>query len=119
MAKISKETIGSLSEWLDELIELKGLAEQFDGFAFKTGLNILNNKFGDLIPDELTPAIEAVILDVVNSNYQGAKEKLSALFAQIIKTPFIDGTEEEAEAYQMLLSAIEQLIKSFAKPKAA
>jgi hypothetical protein len=119
MAKINKTTIGNLADWLDNLIKLKGLAEQLDGFAIKTGMNLLNNKYGDLIPDSITPVIEEIINDVVDGNIESAKEKLSNLFAEIIKTPLIDGTEDEIEAYQTIISVVEQLIKKLMKPKAA
>jgi hypothetical protein len=50
---------------------------------------------------------------------ESAKEKLSNLLADIIKTPIIDGTDDEIEAYQTLISVLEQLIRKLSKPKAA
>jgi len=119
MAKINKATISNLAGWLDNLIKLKGLAEQLDGLAIKTGLNLLNNKYGDLIPDSLTTPIEEIINDIVDGNIDSAKEKLSNLLADIIKTPLIDGTEDEIEAYQTFITIIEQVIRKLTKSKAA
>jgi len=119
MAKINKTTINNLAGWLDNIIKLKGLAEQLDGLAIKTGLNLLHNKYGDMIPDSLTTPIEDIINDVVDGNMESAKEKLSNLLADIIKTPLIDGTEDEIEAYQTLITVIEQMIRKLTKPKAA
>jgi len=113
MAKISKNTISKLADWLDDLIKLNGLVEQFDGFAIKTALGFINNKFGDNIPDELTPAIEGIVNDIVDGNYEAAEEKLAKAVAELINTPLIDGTDDEIEAYETIITAIDTVVRGW------
>ncbi len=115
MAKISKEKINELADWLDEIVELKGLTEQFDGFMFSIALKFLNNRFGEQIPDTLTPVIEQFIDDLTSENYEGAEKTVAEIMAELINTPLIDGTDEEVEAYQTIISGIDQFVRSLIK----
>jgi len=113
MAKISNETIKKLADLLDKIVILKGWAEKFDGIAFKVVLNFINNRFGDKIPDNLNTAIDGIVDSVEKEDYKAAETQFAELMAQLIKTPLIDGTEEEVEAYKTIIAGIDGLVRSF------
>jgi len=111
--KLSKIIIEKLSEFLDENIVLKGIYETLDGAAIKMVLNLLNNKFGEKIPDTLTPMIEGIIDAVVIKDWDLAGERLAELLAAIINTPFIDGTPEEISTFKMIISMIIEQVENW------
>jgi len=113
MAKISNETIKKLADLLDKVVKLKGWMEKFDGIAFKVVLNFLNNRLGAKIPDKLNPAIDGIVDSVEKEDYKTAETQFAELMAQLIKTPFIDGTDEEITTYKAIISAIDRLVRSF------
>ncbi len=106
MAKISKSTLKEISVGLDKLIKLKGLAEKFDGPAILFALNIFNNKWGDKIPDSYNPIIDGLVTDLSAENYKAAEDKVGSLLAELIDTPLIDGTQEEVQAYKIIMEAV-------------
>lgn len=117
--KIAKKIIKEFSSWLDDIIEAGGAIEMVDGLAINFALNFANNKWGDSIPDEYTPQIEALLTAIMNGNYELAKEMVASILAGLINTPFIDDTEQEIEAYRTFINTIEKLITGLINKKAA
>ncbi len=115
--KLSKKIISEFSEFLDKIIPLKGLMESFDGIAIRTVLSLLNNNYGKLIPDELTPRIEAFLSALMIEDWNLAGSRLSELLALIINTPFIDGTQEEIDTFNMIISMLVEKIQAWIEHK--
>jgi hypothetical protein len=115
MGKIKKEIINSLGTYIDDKIPLGQPWESLDGMAIKLALNTLNNRFGPMIPDELTPKIEELITAVVAENWDQVEVTVAIALAEIITTPLIDGTEEEIAAYTLIIQSISTLIQGWLK----
>ena len=82
---------------------------------FDIALKFLNNRYGDKIPDDLNPKIDNFIDNLTSANYDDAEKEFADIMAQLIKTPLIDGTAEEIEAFQMLISGLDKLVRYFLK----
>ncbi len=118
MAKISKSTLKEISKGLDKLIKWKKVwEEKIDGVAISFALNVLNNKFGDNIPDSYNPVIDELVKDLTAEDYAEAEKKIGSLLAELIKTPLIDGTPEEVQAYQTVVTAAVNFFLGLGKKK--
>jgi hypothetical protein len=117
MGKIKKEVINNLANWIDAKIVLGGIWEMADGPAIKMALNAANNNFGDKIPDDLTDDIEALINSIVAEDWPAVENQVATVMAELINTPLIDGTEEELEAYKLVITAISNIIQGFLSKK--
>jgi len=113
--KLSKELLGRLADWLDDLIKAKGIVETLDGFLIKQALNLINNQWVVKLPEETVGVIEQVLTAILDMDYDLAAESLGELLAELIDTPLIDGTEEEVEVYQKTLQLIADLILGLLK----
>ncbi|NHZ86279.1 MAG: hypothetical protein GWP19_10415 [Planctomycetia bacterium] len=117
MAKLNSKTIKKLASFLDDLTTFHGFLEVIDGPAYRIILNTLNNKFGDEIPDDLNELIRSALDAIESGDYDKASKELADFLAGIIKTPLIDGTDEEKQVYEAILKEIELLIEKFLKTK--
>lgn len=115
--KLSKETINTLTDFLDEQIKLSGIYETLDGLVIKTVLNVFNNKFGDQIPDELNPVIDNLVAAIEAEDWDEVVVQLSLLLSALIHTPLIDGTPEEIEAYKTLLVFVFEMFENLLEKK--
>lgn len=117
--KISKNIIKKFSDYLDDIIKAGGVLEIADGFAINLALNFVNNKWGDNIPDVLTPQLETLLTAIIDGDYPLAKQKAASILAGLINTPFINDTQEEVDAYKAFIGTIEKLITSLLNKKQA
>lgn len=112
MAKITKENIVGLSNFIDKLIVLNGIWEALDGIAARMLLNVVNDKFVSKIPNEYDEALNSCIAAIVGGQYEDAVPFLSDVLAGSVQTPLVDGTEAEKELYKGLLSSLYSVVKS-------
>lgn len=64
---LTPEQKNQLTEKLDELIKLKGLAEAIDGPTIKILIRLLDNLATSYIPEKYHPAIKEVIYALLSS----------------------------------------------------
>ncbi len=113
MAKLSNKTIKDLAKFLDDLTTFHGFLEAVDGTVYRIILNILNNKFGGEIPDNLNALIDNMLTAIENGNWELAEKEMADFLAGIIDTPWIDGTKEEIQVYETFMEELGKLIQRF------
>ena len=109
---LTKENKTALTTFIDDLIEFNGILEMIDGLAIGAALTALDNK----VFDEINPVYHNVINEIVShifaEEYEPAKDKLSILLADVITTPFVDGTAEEIALYNQVLTTLLAIVEN-------
>jgi len=102
-----KETKKAVAVWLDAIVKFKNpILEAIDGPVFNVGVNILDEKLLEKIPDGYDEEANKLAMAIVEARYDDAVDSLATIAAAAIPTPVIDGTEAEKEAYHLLFQAI-------------
>jgi hypothetical protein len=96
---INKELVKRLSKKLDEMFDwtkivpnkiVGGAIEMLDGLILSSGLNYLNDKYGDKIPADYVDEIEIMIEKFIEGDYLGMLEAVPAGFDQAIDITCFD-----------------------------
>ena len=109
---LTKENKTTIISFLDELIELGGIWELVDGLAIGMALTAFDNKMLEKINPIYHNVINEIITHIVAEEYDTAKDKTAILLADVIKTPFVDGTAEEITLYNQILGTIMAVIEN-------
>lgn len=107
---------GALDKATDNLVkDVKGIVGTAvrigDGPAYKILLIKLNKKFGNKIPDDLNPIIHQFAEAIKSENFAAVEKSLAKFLAAKVKTPFIDGTTQEVQTFDAVLTAIAQILR--------
>ncbi len=99
----------AVKKFLDDVIPLRGIAETLTDLGISIGVPQLDNKLLDKINPKYHNIINEILEhSLIEKDYDKAVSKTSILLTDAVRTPLIDGTPQEAEAY---LSAL-QLLKT-------
>jgi len=90
--------------------------ELADNWAGPYGLILANEKFGDKIPAELVPNIEAALQAFVDDNYQGILDAIPDGINDLVDIKQFDD-ELEAAWFKVNFEAIMAFIKYYAQKK--
>lgn len=95
-----------LSELLDNVVKLKGIAEFLDGYVFKAIITFVDDRFVDKLPEELKTKLSELAEACLNEEVEVAE----ALSAEIINGLVdIPGLDEESEGL-LFKGAIEFIV---------
>ena len=109
---LTKENKTAITVFLDNLKDWGGILEMVDGFAIGITLTAIDKKGLDQINPVYHNVINEIIAHLINEEYIEAKQKLAILLANVITTPFVDGTAEENAMYLQILNAIHAIIEN-------
>ena len=105
---LSKDATKVLSQKLDGVVKLKGIWETFDGLAFKTVIGLLDDNFGEKVPEPYKTDIRNLLDEVlVNEDYETAIDDVFKKLDEIVNLKFLS---EDAE--RELFNALASLLKS-------
>ena len=103
-----------LSKKIDDLIELPGWAEPFDRIILTMGLNYLDDKYGDKVPEKFVEDIQKVVDYFVTDNYAGIVDVIPNVINKIVDIPGID-EDTEGKWFAINLEAAFKFIQYIAE----
>jgi hypothetical protein len=108
---LSQRATREVALFADDKFEFKNpFMEKMDYHLFYNALNLLDNQFGDLIPDpyktNIRESIDAIIFD---SDIEAAEVKITELMVLAINVPWLDDAKE-ARLFGSLLNFVISLL---------
>lgn len=90
----TKEQEKKISQLLDNVIQLKGIAEFLDGYLFKAILSFVDDKFFDKLPDELKVDLSELVDAVLAENVDLTEELAADIIDGLVDIPGLDDQSE-------------------------
>jgi len=95
-----------VSQLLDNVVKLKGIAEFLDGYVFKAIITFVDDRFVDKLPEELKLNISGLVEAVLAEDVELAEELAAELINGLVDIP---GLDEESEGL-LFKGAIEFIV---------
>lgn len=105
-----------LAKKFDDLVKLPGWAEPFDRIILSAGLNYLDEKFSDKVPEKFAGDIQEVVDLFIMDNYAGILEVIPNVINKIVDIPGLD-EDTEGKFFAINLKAAFEFIQFIAEKR--